>query len=101
MYVLFRQTQAALAKERGKHLSDTELIGTFCGAVLEGGETKASGRAKYQIAVSLCPSCKQGRQEAAGVSAPMTAAAVERALCDAQHIGSLDDNQPHRAAQDI
>jgi HNH endonuclease len=45
--------------------------------------------------------CQQGWQEGAGVKVPVAPAVVERALCDAQHIGSIDGNAPERAHQDI
>ena len=47
------------------------------------------------------PRCNQGWQHGAGVAVPVGPAAVERAECDAQHIGSIDGAAPERATQDI
>jgi len=51
--------------------------------------------------VIVCERCAQGWQESAGAKLPISAAALERATCDAQHIGSLDGAVPERAHQDI
>jgi hypothetical protein len=42
-----------------------------------------------------------GWQDGAGTRVPISAAAVARAECDAEHIGSLDAAQPARAHQDV
>jgi len=54
-----------------------------------------------QIAITTCRRCQQGWQEGAGAQIPIDSAAVERAHCDAQHIGSIDGDAPERAHQDI
>jgi hypothetical protein len=97
-YALMRQAKAALAAERGHHLDDDELIAALCGAVLDGDR---DGRAKHQLAVVVCAKCDQAWQEGGGARLAMDAAALERARCDAQHIGSLDTDTPARAAQDV
>ena len=48
-----------------------------------------------------CPACKRGWQDGGGITVEMTPAALETALCDAQHIGSLDGEAVERAKQDI
>ncbi len=63
--------------------------------------SSAIGRARYQIAVTLCRGCRQGWQQGGGVMVPIGPAAVARAECDAQHIGALDAEVPQRAYQDI
>ena len=57
--------------------------------------------AKHQIAITVCSSCKQGWQDGAGAVIAIDAAAVERAECDAQYIGSVDDAAPERARTEI
>ena len=98
-----RQTRAALADEHGRYLDDNALATAFCDAVLGGGVTdeERAGRAKFQILMTVCERCNQGHQEAAGVQIAVDASAVERAFCDAQHIGSTSDVTPARATQDI
>jgi HNH endonuclease/RuvA, C-terminal domain len=81
---------------------DDAFIAALCGTVLDGASTaEPTGRAKFQIAVTVCERCQQGWQHGAGAKLAIRPAAVERALCDAQHLGSLDGDAPERAHQDI
>ena len=59
------------------------------------------GRAKFLIAITICGRCKQGWQHGAGAAIPVGPEAVDRALCDAQHLGSVDADVPARAYQDV
>ena len=101
-FAVLRQARQLLDEEHGSHLCDDELMAAMSGAVLDGScTTESTGRAKFQIAVTLCERCGQGWQDGAGAKLPIDSASVERALCDAQHIGSIDGDAPERAHQDI
>ncbi|HSR96945.1 MAG TPA: HNH endonuclease [Kofleriaceae bacterium] len=101
-YALLRQTRTVLNDERGESLSDDSLIAALCNAILDGpAATEPTGRAKFQIALTLCRRCQQGWQEGSGAQIPVDRSVVERGLCDAQHIGSIDGAAPERAHQDI
>ena len=101
-YARLRQARAALDDEHGTALSDDELVAALCDAALDGPAGRDdSGRARYQIATTVCAQCKQGWQHGAGVAVPVGPAAVERAECDAQRIGSIDGVAPERATQEI
>jgi hypothetical protein len=101
-FALLRQTRVVLDGEHGSHLSDDQLVAALCGAVLDGTPgTEPSGRAKFQIAVTVCERCRRGWQDGAGAKIAISPAGVERAICDAQHIGSLDGAEPERAHQDV
>ncbi|MBA3457076.1 MAG: HNH endonuclease [Deltaproteobacteria bacterium] len=101
-FALLRQATLALDEEHGRHLDDDQLVAALCSAALEAGTpAEHTGRAKFQIALAVCGRCDQGWQEAAGVQVAVDAATVERARCDAQHVGSLDGERPERAYQDI
>ena len=101
-YARLRQARAALDDEHARALSDDELVAALCDAALDAlAGRDDTGRARYQIATTLCARCKQGWQHGAGVAVPVGSAAVERAECDAQHVGSLDGKHPERATQDI
>jgi len=101
-FALLRQTRQVLDDEHGTSLTEDQLIAAMCQAVLDGeAPGDATGRAKFQVAVTVCERCQQGWQHGAGAEVPISAAAVERALCDAQHIGSVDDDRPARAYQDV
>jgi hypothetical protein len=101
-FALLRQTRGVLDDERGRHQSDDELVAALCGAVLDGtAAIEPTGRAKFQIAMVVCERCRQGWQEGAGARIAVGAASVERAMCDAQHIGSIEGGSPERAYQDV
>jgi len=112
----------ALAKARaiGGPLSDDQFLAMVFGSFLEracgpepsretahasdaGGREghDGDGRAKYQIATVICDQCDQGWRDSAGRRFALDASEVDRARCDAQHIGSLETDKPARATQDI
>jgi hypothetical protein len=100
-FALLRQAKLALDEEHGRCLDDDALIAALAHGALEGRATdQPDGRARYQIATIVCERCRQGWQQGAGVSVPIDDAAVMRAECDAQHVGSLDGT-PARAYQDV
>jgi hypothetical protein len=101
-FALLRQARSVLDDEHGTHVSDDAFVAALCGAVLDGApRAEPTGRAKFQIAVTVCQRCRQGWQEGAGAQVAIGGAAVDRALCDAQHIGSIDGDGPERAHQNI
>ena len=101
-FALLRQVRTVLNDEHGMNLSDDEFLAALCNAVLGGAQaSESTGRAKFQIAVTVCQHCRQGWQQGAGRQTPIDAAAVDRAMCDAQHIGSMDEATPTRAHQHI
>ncbi|TMQ04978.1 MAG: HNH endonuclease [Deltaproteobacteria bacterium] len=101
-FALLRQARMVLDDEHGTNLPDDAFVATLCHSVLDRASAAQSiGRAKFQIAVTVCQRCRQGWQEGGGVQVPIEPAAVDRAMCDAQHIGSIDGPAPERAYQDI
>jgi hypothetical protein len=101
-FALLRQARTAVNDEHGRNLPDYAFVAALCSAVLEGAPAaEPAGRAKFQIAVTMCQRCRRGWQEGAGAQIAIGPAAVDRAMCDAQHIGSIDASAPERAHQDI
>jgi hypothetical protein len=101
-FALLRQARTVLDDEHGTNLPEDAFIAALCNAVLGGApQAEPTGRAKFQIALTVCERCGQGWQEGAGAQIAVAPAAVERARCDAQHIGSIDGTEPERAYQDI
>ncbi|HEX4419094.1 MAG TPA: HNH endonuclease signature motif containing protein, partial [Kofleriaceae bacterium] len=101
-FALMRQARQVLDDEHGSHLSDDEMLAALCSAVFDGAPAgEPTGRAKFQVAVTVCERCRQGWQAGAGMKVAIPPAAVERAECDAQYIGSLDGQIPDRAHQDV
>lgn len=99
---LARQARSTLDDEHGQHLDDDRFFAALCTAVLDNaGTAEPTGRARFQIAITVCDRCDQGWQDGAGAKIAIDAGTVERARCDAQHIGSLDATTPERAEQDV
>lgn len=104
VFARLRQARDALTREHGAALDDDQLVTALCDAVLDRASdpgTEPTGRAKFQIAVTVCARCDRASQEAAGAAIPIDAAALDRAGCDAQHIGSIDGAATERAHQEI
>ncbi|HEY4060239.1 MAG TPA: HNH endonuclease [Kofleriaceae bacterium] len=55
----------------------------------------------FLIGLTVCPVCKHAEQQGGGASIPVDEASLQRALCNAQHIGSLDGGKPARATRDV
>ena len=101
-FALLRQTRTVLDDEHGQSLGDDQLVAAMCRAVLDGASTtEPTGRAKFQVALTVCERCGTGWQEGAGAQIVVGPDVVERAMCDAQHVGSIDGEGPERAYQDI
>src|SRR5213078_2340873 len=58
-FALLRQARTVLHDERGTNLSDDAFVGALCSTLLDGASVaEATGRAKYQIAVTVCQRCR-------------------------------------------
>jgi hypothetical protein len=55
---------------------------------------------RYQVANTVCVDCKRGWQHGVGTTL-LTPAEVERALCDCEDIGCIDDASPGRSKRSI
>jgi hypothetical protein len=98
---LFRQARAAMSDEMGRTLDDKAVIMEMSRATLAGTVSSASGsenndrsgsgehaaarasKPTRMVHVITCPDCKRGWQDGAGVRVELSAAAIERATCDA------------------
>jgi hypothetical protein len=102
-YARNREAKAALERRHGCRLDDAAFLNALYALALDAQPTASvdEGRAKYQVAITVCERCRKGWQHGDGFAAPLNAAGVERALCDAQHLGSLDGLTPVRARQDV
>jgi hypothetical protein len=101
-FARLRQARTVLDDEHGINRSDDGFVAALCGAVLDGAaHAEPTGRATFQIAMTVCRRCRKGWQHGGGAQIAIDAATVDRAMCDAQHIGSIDGEAPERAHQDI
>ena len=88
-YAELRALRTELEEEHGSRLDDNELAAAIVAIVRERLAPADTGRARAQIALTICEKCKQGWQHGGGLAVPVDAAAVARAECDAQYIGSV------------
>jgi Holliday junction resolvasome RuvABC DNA-binding subunit len=90
-YAVLREAHLLLDEEHGRRLALHELIDVLARRGIAPAPVRATERATYSLAVTVCECCKQGWQEGGGELIPVGAAVVERALCDAEWIGSIAD----------
>jgi hypothetical protein len=89
---LFREAMSKLQRDSGASLDDDSALMLMARHVLGGpggpGEGD-QGRAPYQIALSICPQCSRGSQQANGELVAVGQEIVAMAECDGQHLGLL------------
>jgi hypothetical protein len=100
-YALFRQVWKQLEGDSGRSLEGDALMSAILNAAAAPPDSEArKGRAKFQIAITRCDACNRAVQHGAGRKFAIGRAALERAECDAQLIGSLNGN-PEAASQEV
>ena len=101
-FALMRQVRQVLDEEHGTRMTDTQVLAAMAGTIIDGApRAEHTGRARSQIYYTVCPCCDRATQEGAGVQVPVSAATLEQARCDAQHVGSAHVGTLGRAKQDI
>jgi hypothetical protein len=95
---------AKLCRDSGGALDDDTALRAMARHVLEGvtAENVDTGRAKYQVQVTTCKTCRRGEQIGNGERHAISSSTLEKSMCDAQLIG--DTYEPHgseRATQTI
>jgi hypothetical protein len=100
-YALFRQVWKQLEAECGRSLEGDALVSAILNAAAAPpGSDARKGRAKFQIAITRCDSCKRAVQHGAGRKFAIGQVALERAECDAQFLGTVD-GEPRSATQEV
>jgi HNH endonuclease len=97
----FREARRHIELEVGHSLNDDEAIRMLAHHAMSG--PRDSGRAAYQIAITVCEQCGRGTRDGAGRVLEIEPHEVEAACCDAQNIGRVThvDGKPARATQTI
>ncbi|HSU38988.1 MAG TPA: HNH endonuclease signature motif containing protein, partial [Polyangiaceae bacterium] len=91
----FREAMAKIRREAGEALDDDAAILLLSRSVLEG--TRDEARSSYQVALTVCERCRQGRQPGRGELVQVSQAVVDMAECDGQHLGHLETSVEPRA----
>lgn len=103
-YALWREAVRILQKTMDPRLTEEEALQELARRTLGGPVDE--GRSPYQIALAQCPDCARVSHEARGERVELPPDVLERAACDAQHIGAVDGPSPShggraRASQTI
>ncbi|MGE5181723.1 MAG: HNH endonuclease [Acidobacteriota bacterium] len=93
-YAMWRQARVQLEAEHGSHLDDDAFVAALVHGAL--ATTEPTGRAKYQVGVTVCASCKQAWQHGGGGKVAIGKAAMARVDCDAQRV-----DEAGRVRQDV
>jgi hypothetical protein len=90
---MYRAQIAALEAELGHRLEEAEgfrIILERAGACPDGASTPAQ--------ISICSHCERGWQNGAGFRAELHPAEIATAVCDAEHLGSVDSEPGRKKA---
>ena len=99
VHALWRQARMVVATERGGEITDADFIETLCRAVIAPGSGEAGP--PHVIAYQQCQDCRRATQNGAGREIDVGPEVLERASCDARHLGSLDAATPERATTTV
>jgi len=91
MLAMYRAQRVAIEAEMGHRLEERDvwqIILVRSAECREGASTPAQ--------ISICAHCKRGWQDGAGFRAELDPAEIACALCDAEHLGSVDCAEPGR-----
>jgi hypothetical protein len=97
-HALLLEARRRIEAETGEHLDDSALIAALCERALR---SATSDRPPYQIGLTVCEQCDRATQDAAGRVIDVPPSVVERARCDAEHLGRVDVDTPARLKTDI
>jgi 5-methylcytosine-specific restriction endonuclease McrA len=90
VFATFREAMAKIRRDAGEPLGDDGAMLLLCRQALEG--PKDPGRSSYQIALTVCESCRRAKQQGRGELIDVGPEIVEMAACDGQHIGHVNGN---------
>ncbi len=82
---IYRELRAAIEAEMGHRIEEAEVFRL----VLERAQVSPEG-ASTPAQISICSHCERGWQSGPGGRAEVEPAEIDRALCDAEHLGSVD-----------
>ena len=85
VFATFREAMAKIRRDAGEALDDDAAILLLCRQAL--GGPKDPGRSSYQIALTVCESCRRATQQGRGELIEVGPEILEMAECDRQHIG--------------
>src|SRR6187399_94456 len=88
VFATFREAMAKIRRDAGESIDEEAAILLLCRQALDGN--REPGRSSYQIALTVCESCRRATQQGRGEAIEVGPEVVEMAECDGQHIGRVD-----------
>ncbi len=99
---ILREARKALEAEFGERMDDDQLLETLCRRALEPtAATSDKRRPAYQVALTTCKECRRSWQDGAGEEFEVDRPTLQRALCDAVHLGDLEARAPARVTTTV
>jgi HNH endonuclease len=101
---LERQARLAANESAGSagRLDDNAFLALVMRSFVRGSNaTEEVPRPAYQISITTCRDCKRGWQNGAGREFPVAQSTLDRAACDAEHLGALDAESPERLTSSV
>jgi hypothetical protein len=95
VYASILEARRVIEEEHGGALDDNAFVAALCERALRAAPPSDS-RPPYQIALTICERCDRATQDAAGKIIAVAPTVVERARCDAEHLGHIDAATPDR-----
>ena len=101
-HAMWRRTRTALDEARGEHIPDDDFVQILCRRATEPATASDDvPRPAAQTAVTTCKVCQQSYIEGGGEASPIDQVTAARLLCDAEHIGDLESDEPTRVTSTI
>jgi hypothetical protein len=97
VYAAILEARRAIEEEHGGALDDSAFVAALCERALRTAapeQPQSQSKPPYQIALTICSRCERATQDAGGRVVEVSPTVVERARCDADHIGHLDATPP-------
>src|SRR6187399_747425 len=88
VFATFREAMAKIRRDAGESIDEEAAILLLCRQALDGN--REPGRSSYQIALTVCESCRRATQQGRGEAIEVGPEVVELAECDGQHLGRVD-----------
>jgi HNH endonuclease len=101
---LERQARLAANESAGgaRRLDDNAFLALVMRSFVSGSSaTDEVPRPAYQISITTCRDCKRGWQNGAGREFPIAQSTIDRAACDAEHLGALETESPERLTSSV
>jgi hypothetical protein len=93
VYAAILEARRLIEEEHGGSLDDNAFVAALCERTLR-TTVPSDSKPTYQIALTICERCDRATQDAGGRIIDVAPTVVDRACCDAEHVGHIDAATP-------